>query len=175
MAVSHWKSNSESTWISSPLISTAVLVPIQITWFFHLNVYPSTCLPSILCEILSLTYLGLSKLTCSSTVTPFIIFLRLLSGLNGFLSASVASTSVVSWVSLSIWAYGVSLCCSQVSKDTPERLCIASLMAPHAGIERTHTSCWVSFIPQPWVRPPVIFKFVINTCSVTKLLDSPAQ
>ena len=81
----------------------------------------------------------------------------------------------MSFISRSCLDFDRSLCCLLVVKFTEFNSCIDKCISAHAGIYINHISRCISVIPLPLVKPPLVYKLPINTCSIIKLVDNPPQ
>jgi hypothetical protein len=171
----HWKSNWRSTCTSSSLILMDALPFIVTAWKLLLKVQSVPFCPYIATRILSPTVLVSWTFTFLCVVTPVAMFLKEGSMLKGYLCDKYWSSCWMSLLSLASRVEVASLCCSLVVYVTPVDSSIAVLISALVGVERTHTSRWVSVKTRPRVKPPVVFSLRTRHCSMTRSVDNPAQ
>ena len=59
--------------------------------------------------------------------------------------------------------------------DISQVCCIVRLILAEAGIANSHVSRCCPVIPRPLVKPPLVLKLHISTCSMTRSVVRPAQ
>ena len=72
-------------------------------------------------------------------------------------------------------ACNTSLCCSLVWYVTDVSCCIALFTLVQAGTGRYQPSRWGSVMLLPLVRPSLVSRLLVSTCSITRYANNPAQ
>ena len=111
--------------------------------------------------------------TPSAAHTPVSMPRRVDAVEKGWWEVRKAMSFSVSMTSHSCLALEMSSCWSLVKNSMNS--CMATLTAEHDGLESSHRIIWISDMPRPCVSPPLVFRFLINTCSMTVSVESPAQ
>jgi hypothetical protein len=94
---------------------------------------------------------------------------------KGSISINTLSNDSVSLISLVCLGIAISLFYSPEFYLIEVKSCIAWLTWPHAGIDNSQIVCCCSIIPRPVVKPPLVLRLLINTCSITRSVDNPAH
>ena len=134
---------------------------------FFLNLYCSVVFLIIPSSIFMPTCCAQSQFTVASAVIPEAILFSVEFPPKGLLGVRYSRTSSVSAMSLSCRAFETSLCWSIVVYDTLVSSCTA--------FNTSHKRRCDSVISLPRVRPPVVLRLRIKTCSIIMSADNPVQ
>ena len=95
--------------------------------------------------------------------------------MGGFRDSRNSNSSHESAISFPWLAVVKYVCCSLVLYCTPVSCCIALFSSAQTWCAINQTRHWVSVMPRPLVKPPLIFMHRTRTCSMTRAGESPAQ
>ena len=137
-------------------------------WPFFLKLCCNTFCCAIDVKIFSPTSFAVSTFTLIPALNPVAMLCKLLLSLTGFRYSRNCNISHESVIYFPCLAVVKSLCCSLVLYCTQISCCIALFTSAQTGCAINQTRRWVSVMPRPLVKPPLVFMLRMRTCSMTR-------
>ena len=137
-------------------------------WCFFLKLCCNTFCCAIDAKIFSPTFFAVSTFTLMPAFIPVAMLRKLQLSLNGFPDSRNYNISHESAIYFPFLAVVKTLCCSLVMYCTPLSCCIALFTSAQTGCAINQTRRWVSVMPRPLVKPPLVFMLRMRTSTMTR-------
>ena len=137
-------------------------------WSFFLKLCCNTFCCAVDDKIFSPTSFAVSTFPLIPALIPVAMLRKRQLSLNEFRDSRNSNSSHESVISFTCLAIVKSLCCSLVLYYTPVCCWIALFTSAQTGCAINQTRRWVSVMPGPLVKPPLVFMLRMRTCSLTR-------
>ena len=146
-------------------------------WSFFLKLCCNAFCCAIDVKIFSPTSFAVSTFTLMPALVPVAMLRKLQLSLNGFRDSRNYNSSHESAIYFPCLALPWSTLCAAHLCCTvhPVSCSIALFTSAQTGCAINQTRRWVSVIPRPLVKPPLVFMLRMRTSSMTRSGESPAQ
>ncbi len=134
---------------------------------FFLKLCCSTFCSVIDVNVLSPSCFAVSTFTLLA-LNPVTMLHKLKLSLNRVRDSRNFNSSHESAISFPCHAVVKSLCCPLVLYCTPVSCCIALFTSVQTGCAINQTRRWISVMPRPLVKPPLVVMLRMRTCSMTR-------